>query len=238
MKSQSTDSIYQKTLILEYSGLVKNIAQRIKFKLPAYVELNDLVQAGMIGLIDAALKFKEGEAQFSTYAAQRIKGSILDELRSSDWLPRNARKLNKDIDRATLKLKQNLLRTPTDSEIAKELGMNLSAFHQETVDSVDFQFLCLDLPSNGDSNESLKNSLFDNQAENALDHLISQRFSRALHTAIQQLSEREQLFMSLYYERDLNLKEIAVQMQVSEARASQIHSQIVVRLRAAMKDEL
>jgi RNA polymerase sigma factor for flagellar operon FliA len=238
MKSQSTDSIYQKTLILEYSGLVKNIAQRIKFKLPAYVELNDLVQAGMIGLIDAALKFKEGEAQFSTYAAQRIKGSILDELRSSDWLPRNARKLNKDIDRATLKLKQNLLRMPTDSEIAKELGMNLSAFHQETVDSVDFQFLCLDLPSNGDSNESLKNSLFDNQAENALDHLISQRFSRALHTAIQQLSEREQLFMSLYYERDLNLKEIAVQMQVSEARASQIHSQIVVRLRAAMKDEL
>jgi RNA polymerase sigma factor for flagellar operon FliA len=219
-------------------SLVKAIACQVKSKLPAHIELDDLVQAGMIGLIDAISKYQKDSAQFSTYAAQRIRGSIIDELRAADWLPRSARKLAKEIDQTINRLEQSLQRTPRGEEIAAKLGVNLETYHASIYSVHKAQIGHDEWITEDDSIVFYEIDQTTSRPLDGSDQLMANQFSQGLNHAIQNLPEREKYFMSMYYERDLNLKEIAQLLEVTEARASQIHSQAIIRLRHALKEML
>lgn len=221
-----------------HMNLVKAIACQVKSKLPAHIELDDLVQAGMIGLIDAISKYQKDSAQFSTYAAQRIRGSIIDELRAADWLPRSARKLAKEIDQTTNRLEQSLQRTPCGKEIAAKLGINLETYHASIYSAHKAQIGHDEWITEEDTMVSYETDQTMSRPLDGSDQLIANQFSQGLNHAIQNLPEREKCFMSMYYERDLNLKEIAELLEITEARASQIHSQAITRLRHALKEML
>lgn len=221
-----------------HMALVKAIACQVKSKLPAHIELDDLVQAGTIGLMDAISKYQHEGAQFSTYAAQRIRGSILDELRAADWLPRSARKLAKEIEQTVSRLEQTLQRTPRSEEIAARMGVNLDSYHASIFSTYKAQLVQDERMTDDDlalCNEDDRSALYQ---VDCADQLMALEFSDRLNRAIQNLPERERHFMSMYYERDLNLKEISEMLGVTEARASQIHSQAIIRLRHALKEML
>ena len=204
-------------------------------KLPNSVEVDDLVQAGMIGLLDAAGRYDEFRgAQFETYAAQRIRGAMLDELRGSDWLPRSMRRDMRRIEAAIHRLQQQLGRTPLESEIAKELEVTLPEYQQMLQEARGAQLIYYEDFHDEDNEDFFDRHNFDNDS-NPLALLQDGRFKAALIKAIDQLPERERLMMSLHYEQDLNLREIGEVMEVSESRVCQLHSQAVARLRSSLK---
>ena len=219
----------------EYAPLVKRIAHHMMVKLPNSVEVDDLVQAGMIGLLDAAGRYDEFRgAQFETYAAQRIRGAMLDELRGSDWLPRSMRRDMRRIEAAIHRLQQQLGRTPLESEIAKELEVTLPEYQQMLQEARGAQLIYYEDFHDEDNEDFFDRHNFDNDS-NPLALLQDGRFKAALIKAIDQLPERERLMMSLHYEQDLNLREIGEVMEVSESRVCQLHSQAVARLRSSLK---
>ncbi len=227
-------------LIRQYLPLVRRLAGHMLAKLPPNIELDDLVQVGMIGLTEALARYEASQGvQFETFATQRIRGAMLDELRNGDWMSRSSRKGQKDIERAIHRLEQTLGRAPLESEIAQEMGMELQEYQQLLGKVRGTQLLYLeDLsrgPGNsGDSDDFLDRYLADQQADPA-SLLRSQRLRGALVQAIEQLPEREQQMMSMYYEHDMNLKEIAAVLGVTESRICQLHSQAIARLRAKMR---
>lgn len=219
----------------EYAPLVKRIAHHMMLKLPNSVQVDDLIQAGMMGLLEAAGRYDELRgAQFETYAAQRIRGAMLDELRSSDWLPRSMRSDMRRLEAAIHRVQQRLGRAPLESEIAKELGMPLAEYQQLLQDSRGAQLVYYE-----DFHEEGENHFFESfesaDADNPLEMLQDERFRRALVHAIDKLPERERMMMGMHYEHDMNLREIGEVLGVGESRVSQLHSQAVARLRSMLK---
>ena len=219
----------------EYAHLVKRIAHHMMLKLPGSVEVDDLIQAGMMGLLDAASRYDELRgAQFETYAAQRIRGAMLDELRGADWLPRSMRRDMRRIETAVSRLQQKLGKAPTESEIARELGVSLPEYQQMVQEARGAQLLYYE-DFHAEEGDDFFDRLEFNDDSNPLDLLQDVRFREALVHAIDRLPERERLLMGMHYEQDMNLREIGEVMGVSESRVCQLHSQAVARLRASMK---
>jgi RNA polymerase sigma factor FliA len=231
-KGQLSDS---NALLKQYSPLVRRLAHQMIAKLPANVELDDLVQVGMIGLNDALGRFDAAQGvQFETFATQRIRGAMLDELRGGDWMSRGDRRHQRAIETAVHKLEQKLKRAPHESEIADEMGM-LLADYQELLGKVrGTQLFYLEDLSGDDGDDFLDRHVAD-EAANPLAMLQDQRMREALVEAIGRLPEREQYVMSMYYEHDMNLKEIAAVLGVTESRVCQLHSQSIARLRSKLR---
>jgi len=231
-KGQHQDSSAQ---LKQYSPLVRRLAHQMIAKLPANVELDDLIQVGMIGLNDALSRFDAGHGvQFETFATQRIRGAMLDELRGGDWMSRGDRRHQRSIESAVHKLEQKLQRAPSESEIADEMGMML-ADYQELLGKVrGTQLFHLEDLSGDDGDDFLDRHVAD-EAANPLAMLQDLRMREALVEAIGRLPEREQYVMSMYYEQDMNLKEIAAVLGVTESRVCQLHSQSIARLRSKLR---
>ncbi len=223
----------------QHAGLVKRLAYQLKAKLPPSVEVDDLVQAGMMGLLDAVNKYEDSHgAQFETYAAQRIRGAMLDELRSADWLPRSARKNMRDVETAIAALEQKLGRQPSESEVARHLNLSLDDYYEMLDDCGGHQLVYYEDFHDGESgNEHFLDRFVKDDSGDPIRGLLEGDFREALIEAIDSLPEREKMLMGLYYEQELNLKEIGAVMNVSESRVCQLHSQAIGRLRAALKEQ-
>lgn len=220
----------------QYSPLVRRLAHQMIAKLPANVEFDDLVQVGMIGLADALNRFDAAQGvQFETFATQRIRGAMLDELRGTDYLSRGTRKQQRSIESAVHKLEQRLGRAPIESEIAKEMGLSLTEY-QELLGRVrGTQLVYLEDMTGADGDNDYLDRHVSDEALNPLAQLQDQRMREALIEAIKNLPEREQHVMSMYYEHDMNLKEIAAVIKVTESRVCQLHSQSIARLRVKLR---
>ncbi|MEW6314381.1 MAG: RNA polymerase sigma factor FliA [Pseudomonadota bacterium] len=223
-------------VVAEMTPLVKRIAYHLMAKLPASVQVDDLIQAGLIGLLDAAGNFDSTQgAQFETYAVQRIRGAMLDELRQADWLPRNVRKNLRRIEAAMSKLEQQLGRQPSENEVAESMEVPLQQYQQMLQDGRGYQLLHYEDFHDDEENDFFDFFCADNQA-NPLEMLEDEGFRKVLINAISALPEREKIVMGLYYEQELNLKEIGEVLGVSESRVCQLHSQAVARLRGRLKE--
>ena len=224
-------------LIKQYQPLVRRLAHHMMAKLPASVEIDDLIQVGLIGLTDALTRFEASQGvQFETFATQRIRGAMLDELRENDWMSRGSRKSQKEIEVAMRKLEHVLGRSPAESEIAAELGMPLADYQSLLGKVRGTQLIYLEdmARRNEDDDTYLDRHVSDSDAD-PLNLLRDMRLRASLVAAIKSLPEREQFIMSMYYEQDMNLKEIAAVLEVTESRICQLHSQSIARLRAKMR---
>jgi len=224
-------------LIRQYQPLVRKLAFHMMAKLPANVQVDDLIQVGLIGLTDALSRFEATQGvQFETFATQRIRGAMLDELRENDWVSRGTRKSQKEIEEAMRRLEHKLGRTPLESEIAADLGMSLPDYQSLLNKVRGTQLVYLeDMNHNPDDEDGfLDRHLGDSEAD-PINMLRDHRLRQALVNAIKGLPEREQYIMSMYYEQDMNLKEIAAVLDVTESRVCQLHSQSIARLRAKMR---
>ena len=206
--------------------------------MPAFgiVEVDDVIQAGMMGLLDAVNRYQESlGAQFETYASQRIRGAILDELRSCDWVPRSVRKNMRRIEAAVNELEQKLKRTPTEQELATHLKASLAEYQQWLQDARGYQLVYYEDFQETDDDRFLDRHAASSHPDPA-DVLEEEGMRELLVAAIDSLPEREKLMMSLYYEKDLNLREIGEVLGVSESRVCQLHTQAIARLRAKMRN--
>ena len=210
----------------------------MKAKLPPSVEVDDLIQAGMIGLLDAINRYEDDHgAQFETYAVLRIRGSMLDELRASDWMPRSTRQNMRKVEGAMQSLQQRLGRPPSESEVAASLKISLDEYQDMLADSGGHQLLYYeDFHADEGSDNFLDRYAVDDA--DPLRSLMETDFRQAVIDAIDKLPPREKLLMGLYYEEELNLKEIGAVMGVSESRVSQLHTQAVARLRTTLREQL
>lgn len=232
-KTNNTDH-----MLKQHSGMVKKMAYQLKSKLPSCVEVDDLIQAGMIGLMDAIQRYEDTHgAQFETYASQRVRGAMLDELRGADWLPRGIRKNMRDIEVAVQQLEQKFGRPPTESEIAKHMNFSLEDYYDVLSDCQGHQLIYYEDFQDDDSSEHFLDRYVDDDSSDPVKSLLESDFREALIDSIDRLPEREKMLMGLYYEQELNLKEIGAIMNVSESRVCQLHSQAVARLRASMRDK-
>ena len=217
--------------IERHAPLVKRIAHYMMARLPASVEFDDVLQAGMLGLLDAVTRYEETQgAQFETYAAQRIRGAIVDELRRNDWLPRSVRRSMRKIETAIRALEQRLGRPPTEGEIASQLGVPIEEYQYQLHQARGHQLLYSE-----DFDDPESESIVDpNGPRDILDALIDGELRRRIASGVAGLPAREKTVMSLYYEKELNLREIGQVLGVTESRVCQLHSQAVVRLRSQL----
>lgn len=231
-------------LVGQYAPMVRRLALQLVAKLPASVELDDLMQAGMMGLLDAVRRYQRtADAQFETYAVTRIRGAMLDELRSQDWLPRSVRSKSKSIEQAILVLGHRLMRPATELEIAAELNVSLAEYQTlleeaRGVQVIHYEDLARHYVESSDPLEHSQARSGQGEQTNPLNQLMSRDLRNALVAAIENLPEREQLLLSLYFEQDLNQKEIGVVMGVTEGRVSQLRSQAVARIRASLTEKV
>jgi RNA polymerase sigma factor for flagellar operon FliA len=219
-------------LVQRFAPLVKRIAYHLMARLPSSVQVDDLVQNGMIGLLDAIDRFETGMgAQFETYAAQRVRGAMLDGLRENDWLPRNLRRELRRIEQAITKLEQEFWRSPSEDELATALGISLTDYQKILQDARGHQVISFEDLVEEDGEDFLERHFSDNDGDPAR-ILENEALKKLIAQGIELLPEREKLMMALYYEQDFNLREIGEVMGVTESRVSQLHSQAVARLRA------
>jgi RNA polymerase sigma factor for flagellar operon FliA len=229
-------------LVVAYSPLVKYVAGRMSSGLPAHVEEADLISYGLIGLINAIERFDpEREIKFETYAITRIKGAIIDELRSLDWVPRSVRARAREIERANSKLEHKLQRAPTDEEMAGELNISVDEFQEallqisnSTVAALDELWTVSD--SSGDQ-VSLLDTLQDPDAPDPSEVMDATDMKDRVADAISRLPEREKLVVALYYYENLTLREIGEVLGVTESRVSQLHTKAVLRLRSRLQSD-
>jgi len=237
-------NIEKSHLLKQHQPMVRRMALQMLAKLPASVELDDLIQAGMIGLLDASTRYQDNRgAQFETFASQRIRGAMLDELRASDWGSRNLRQQARKVEQAIQSLEHRLGRPATEGEIAKELKMDLDDYQSLLQEIQGCQLLYVeDFAQEGESD----NPWLDRQArggrpgadDDPLAQLLEAGFRHELVDAIAALPERDQLLLNLYYEEELNLREIGAILEVTQSRVCQLHAQAISRLRAHLKDSL
>lgn len=224
-------------LVIEYSPLIKFIAQKIAVRLPSNIELDDLISSGVIGLMDAIDKYDPTrDNKFKTYAEFRIRGAILDELRAQDWVPRSVRDKSKMLDKALVELESQLGRSPSEEEIAQKLGLSMDEFYDLINQVRPVSLVSIDdanTLSNMDK-KSILNLLEGTRLNNPLVQLNMKSVKEVVAKAIEDLPERQRLVLSLYYYEDLNLKEIGRILRVTESRVSQLHAQAVARLRAKL----
>lgn len=219
-------------LIARYAPLVKRIAYHLMAKLPASVQVEDIIQNGMIGLLDAIARYEEGlGAQFETYAVQRIRGAMLDGLRENDWLPRSLRREMRRIENAVHVLEQQNGRQPTEGELASLLGMELGEYQKMLQEARGYQLVYFEDFGEEDDDDYLERHIVG-AAPDPLAMLEDHDMRSTLIQAIEDLPEREKMVMGLYYEEDMNLREIGEVLGVSESRVCQLHSQAIARLRS------
>ena len=225
-------------LIRQYQPLVRKLAHHMMAKLPASVQVDDLIQVGLMGLSEALSRYEVAQGvQFETFATQRIRGAMIDELRENDWMSRGSRKSQKDIEQALRRLEHLLGRTPLESEIARELGLGLEEYQKLLGKVRGTQLVYLeDMAHSGDGEDGFLDRYDADEGADPMQMLRDQRLRKSLVEAIKLLPEREQFVMSMYYEQDMNLKEIAAVLGVTESRVCQLHSQSIARLRARMRD--
>ena len=223
-------------LVLHYAPLVKYVAGRVGTGLPTHVDVGDLIQSGIFGLVDAIEKFDtERGLRFETYAMQRIRGAILDDLRSQDWVPRVIRSRARQAERALERLGARLRRTPTDAELAQELEITVDELRELYGQLQLTSIVALeDLVGVGRGQGSLVDTLPDDDAVDPVAALVDQDNRRQLAEAIAQLAERDRIVVSLYYFENLTLAEIGKVLGVTESRVSQLHTRAVMRLRAKL----
>jgi RNA polymerase sigma factor for flagellar operon FliA len=235
-------SLTEDELIAQYAPLVRRLALHLAARLPANVELDDLMQAGMMGLLDAVRRYEvQDDAKFETYATTRIRGAMLDELRSQDWLSRGARSKAREIEAAVRCVERRELRAASEHEIAVELGVTLGEYHAMLDDAGGVQLVHYEDFSSDDRRDVLEGvgaGMEEGDVAQHRDNPLNLLMSRNLHervvAAIDDLPEREKLLLSLQFEHDLNQKEIAAVMGVTEGRISQLRSQAVARIRAKL----
>jgi len=219
-------------LLEQHADLVKRIAYHLANRLPPSVQVDDLVQAGMIGLLDAARNYDQGRnASFKTYASIRIRGAMLDEIRKNDWIPRSVHSKAKLLAGAIRAVENREGRDARAQEIANELGLSLDKYHELLMSANGQKILSLDETTSEDGDGNLMDSLMD-ETPSPMEKIQDQDVKNMLADAISGLPERERMVMSLYYDEELNLREIGQVMGVSESRISQIHSQAIIRLQA------
>ena len=228
-------------LIKEYTPLIKFIAKKIAMRLPANIELDDLVSSGVIGLIDAIEKYDPTrDNQFKTYAEFRIRGAILDELRARDWVPRSVREKSKMLERASNSMEKKLGRRASHKEIAKELGMSLEELHELLSQTKPVSLLNID--SFSDFSKTDKKSFLKlaqhEEDDDPFSDLLVKDTKEEIISGLEDLPEKQRLVLSLYYYEDLNLKEIGRILNVTESRVSQLHTQAIVTLKRRFKNQL
>ncbi|MCG8317538.1 MAG: RNA polymerase sigma factor FliA [Pseudomonadales bacterium] len=221
-------------LIEQHADLVKRIAHHMMGRMPASVAVDDLIQAGMIGLIDASKKFDHSKgASFETYAGIRIRGAMIDELRKGEWAPRSVHRNARAIQEAIQAVENRTGRDASDRDVADELGIDISEYHAMLQDSMATKLFSIDEMVSPD--EQIEKGALDLDHENPYEGMQKDALRQQLAHAITELPEREQLVLSLYYDEELNLKEIGEVLGVSESRVSQLHSQAAQRLRSRLK---
>ncbi len=223
-------------VVEQYTPLVQRIAHHLKGRLPQSVLLDDLIQSGMVGLLEAARQYDSSQgASFETYAGIRIRGAMLDEVRRYDWTPRSVHRKAREISEAMYRIERRSGRDARDTEVAAELGMSLEDYHRTLQDTLGCRLFSIEeLAEQGDG--WLEECVDD--CGGSVDLLAQERFKQALADAIASLPERERLVISLYYEEEMNLREIGEVLKVSESRVCQIHSQAMLRLKARMRNWL
>jgi len=220
-------------LVVAHEPLVKRIAFHLMSRLPASVQVDDLIQAGMIGLIEASRKFDpEQGASFETYAGIRIRGAMLDEIRRTDWTPRSVHRKAREVAEAVRKIENEKGRDARDVEVAEEMGLGLEEYHKILQDATGCRIFSFEDPGSVGEDGLAQSQRQPNQP---LENLQNCDFKHGLAGAIKGLPERERLVMALYYDEELNLREIGEILGVSESRVCQIHGQALIRLRARME---
>ncbi|RAR64564.1 RNA polymerase sigma-28 (SigD/FliA/WhiG) subunit [Onishia taeanensis] len=223
--------IDQNAMLEQYLPVVRRQALTLQVKLPAAVELDDLIQAGMVGLLDALGRFDaKAGASFTTFASQRIRGAMIDELRTRDWMPRSVRRNARSVDASVRRLEQQLGRPPEEREIAADLDMPMDVYRQLLSDTNNGHLL----PFEELVAESGEPQAGAGGPQSPFAALVDSQQREQLVEAISALPEREKQLMALYYQEELNLKEIGAVLGVTESRVCQLHSQAVSRLRARM----
>lgn len=227
-------------LVLHYAPLVKYVAGRVGTGLPSHVEVSDLIQSGIFGLVDAIEKFEpERGLKFETYAMQRIRGAILDDLRAQDWVPRSVRSRAREVERAQERLEARLQRTATDAELAEELGITVEELRDLYAQLRMTSVVALDdFIGSGPAASSLAETLPDDHAEDPVATLVARDRRRLLAEAVERLSERDRIVVTLYYFENLTLAEIGKVLGVTESRVCQLHTRAVLRLRAKLSEQL
>ncbi len=221
--------------IESYLPLVKRIAYHLKGRLPDSVMVDDLIQSGVIGLIEASQRFNPTQgASFETYAGIRIRGAMLDEIRKGDWTPRSVHRKSRAVSAAISQVEGRLGREARDGEIAAEMAVSIAEYHRILQDTNSAYLLSIDMPDHDDLSEDRIVST----KKSPMLEISDEDFQKDLVLQIEGLPEKEKLVMSLYYEEELNLKEIGKVLEVSESRVSQIHSQAIKRLKARLTDWL
>ena len=224
-------------LVTQYAPLVKRIAYHLKARLPATVIVDDLLQAGMIGLLEASSKYDANQgASFETYAGIRIRGAMLDELRRNDWAPKSVHRKVRDITDAIRKIENREGRDARDEEVINDLGISRDEYYKTLQDISSHRVLSWD--ELGIDEDAVGGPSVSDGKPGIQDELEKQRFQACLSEAITTLPEREKMIVALYYESELNLREIGSVLNVSESRISQLLSQAHIRLRARMRDWL
>jgi RNA polymerase sigma factor for flagellar operon FliA len=236
------DETARERLVLAYSPLVKYVAGRMASGLPSHVDEGDLISYGLEGLIKAVQRFDPGrQIKFETFAITRIKGQIIDELRSLDWVPRSVRAKARDIEKANMALEHQLQRAPTDQEMAEKLNVSLDDFHSSLVQISNSSVVALDelwtLSDSSGDQVSLLDTIQDPDAIDPVSAMSQTEIKDRLAEAIERLPEREKLVVALYYYENLTLREIGEVLGVTESRVSQLHTKAILRLKSRLEDE-
>jgi RNA polymerase sigma factor for flagellar operon FliA len=234
--SRDRDAALRDRLLLHYAPLVKYVAGRVGTGLPSHVDIADLVQSGVFGLWDAIDRFQpERGLKFETYAMQRIRGAILDELRAQDWVPRLVRSRAREVERALERLETRLQRSASDAEVAAELGISVTELRELYAQLQLTSVVALDeLMAVGRGGTSIADTLPDETAQDPSAFLDSIESKRLLAEAVSQLTDRDRVVVSLYYFENLTLAEIGRVLGVTESRVCQLHTRAVLRLRSKM----
>ena len=219
--------------IVRHASLVKRIAYHLLNRLPPTVQIDDLIQAGMVGLLEAASNFNpDMGASFETFAGIRIRGSMIDEIRRSDWTPRSVHRKFRSVTDAIRKIENDTGEDAKDADVAAALGISLSDYHQILIDSSSSRIYSIDTME-----DNMQDAAIPNSSENTPDEsFISAEYRQQLTESIRLLPEKEQLVMSLYYDDELNFREIGEILDVTESRICQLHGQALLRVKARMSE--